>query len=266
MKKKISITINEKTLKEIDSIIDNIYIRNRSQAIEFLVNSSLGENRTAAILAGGSEEDLKIGREYRMTAKISSSSVIEMAIKKLKENGFKTIFFIARHNVMSRAFDLVGDGSLYGMKITYLEEKESDGTADSLRLLRGKIKNNFLVVYSDIIFDKINIEELWNDHLRHRSIATLMLTTSPTPSKKGVVRMEGEKILEFVQKPKQSDIYIGFSSIFAAEPEIMEYGGASLEKDVFPVLAQKGLLQGHLSSQKETHIHTKKDILDFCKS
>lgn len=263
MKKKISITMNEKTLRDIDSIIDNIYVRNRSQAIEFLVNSSLGENKVAVILAGGGEEELRIGCEYRMTAKLDGSTVVEKAIKKLKENGFKTIFFIARHNVISRVFDLIGDGSLYGVKISYIEEKEANGTADSLRLLRGKIKNNFLVVYSDIILDKINIEELWNDHLRRRSIATLMLTSSSMPSKKGVVRMEGDKILEFVQKPKHSDIYIGFSSIFAAEPEIMEYSGSSLEKDVFPVLALKCLLHGHLSGQKEVHIHTKKDIETF---
>ncbi|MBT5423433.1 hypothetical protein HOK76_03005 [archaeon] len=45
MKKKISITISEKTLHDIDNIIDYIYIRNRSQAIELLVNNALGENK-----------------------------------------------------------------------------------------------------------------------------------------------------------------------------------------------------------------------------
>ena len=63
--------------------------------MEFLVNSSLGENRVAVILAGGSEEDLKIGKEYRMTAKINNSAVIEMAIKKLKEKDGKFRDYIA---------------------------------------------------------------------------------------------------------------------------------------------------------------------------
>lgn len=52
-KSKISITINEKTLKEIDFIVDNVYIRNRSQAIEHLVKNALGENKAAVILLGG---------------------------------------------------------------------------------------------------------------------------------------------------------------------------------------------------------------------
>ena len=120
------------------------------------------------------------------------------------------------------------------------------------------------IVFGDIIFNKINIEELWNQHVRQNAIATLMLTTSPMPSSKGIVKMEGIKILKFEQKPKHSDIYIGFSSMFVAEPEILGYRGHSLECDIFPKLAEKGLLQGHLSSEKEVHIHTKEDIRKYC--
>jgi metal-responsive CopG/Arc/MetJ family transcriptional regulator len=46
MKKKISITIGDHTIRDIASIIDNLFIRNRSQAIEYLVSSSLSEKKT----------------------------------------------------------------------------------------------------------------------------------------------------------------------------------------------------------------------------
>ena len=258
---KISITINEKTLKDIDSIIDNVYIRNRSQAIEHLAKNALGENKTAVILLGGSEERLKISKnEYRPTARIKSSSVIELGLKKLRENNFKTVFVIARHNLLTRLFEMLKDGADYGVKINYIEEKSSNGTADSLRALKGKINANFLAVYGDIIFSKINIDELWNDHIKQSAIATIMLTTSSKPSEKGTVRVEGNKVLTFEQKPRKSDIYLVFSPIFVTEPQIFEYSGSSLEFDVFPELAEKGLLNGHLSSEKEVHIHNKKDL------
>lgn len=264
MKQKISITIDREILKRIDSVVDNVIIRNRSQAIEHLVNNSLGENRAAVILAGGDEKDMKISsNEYRITAKIGKNTLVEKAVKKLRQNNFKNIFIIARSNILTSVFDILKDGSSYGVKISYIEEKESSGSANSLRLVNGKIKTAFLVVFGDIIFDKINIEELWNQHIRQNAIATLMLTTSPMPSKKGIVKMEGIKILKFEQKPKHSDIYIGFSSMFVAEPELLGYRGNSLEYDVFPKLAEKGLLQGHLSSEKEIHIHTKQDIRKY---
>lgn len=260
---KISITINEKVVKNIDSIIDNVYIRNRSQAIEHLVKNSLGENRTAVILSGGDEKKLEIvGGVYRPTASVGKGTVIDSAVRKLRGEGFKKIYIVARHAILTKIFSAIKDGSDYGVKINYVEEKNSNGTADSLRLLKGIIKNNFIVVYSDILFKKINLEGLWNEHLKHSSTATIMLTTSATPSQKGTVKVEGNRILSFTQKPKQSDVYLVFSPIFAAEPEIFEYNGASLEMDIFPKLAEKGLLNGHLSSEKETHIHSKKDILN----
>jgi NDP-sugar pyrophosphorylase family protein len=264
MKKKISITINEKTLKDIDTIIDNVYIRNRSQAIELLVNNALGENKVAVILSGGPEEDLKISeKEYRITAKINENSLVELAIIKLKEGGFKKIYLIARLKIINSVFSIVQNGSRYGVSLEYIEERESQGTGDSLSLVRGKINTNFLVVYGDILFNNLNLEELWNEHLKRKGIVTLLLTTTPTPTKKGVVKIEGSKILEFIQKPETSDVYLGFSSVFIAQPELLEYSGHSLEKDVFPILAKRGVLNGYLSTSKILKLHSKKDLENF---
>lgn len=256
-KTKISITIGKETLRGIDSIIDHLFIRNRSQAIEYLAKSSLGDNKTAVILLGGEEGHLKLSEEcYRPTVKIKNQTVIELALKKLRKDNFKTIFIIARPNLLTKLFEILKDGTNYGVKISYIEEKSSNGTADSLRLLKGKITTSFLVVYGDILFDKINIEGLWNDHIKQNVTATIMLTTSSKPSEKGTVKVEGNKVLAFTQKPKKSDIYLVFSPIFVAEPQLFEYSGASLELDTFPELADKGLLNGHLSSEKEVHIHS----------
>lgn len=261
MKRKISITINEKTLNDIDAIIDNIYIRNRSQAIELMVNSALGENKIAVVLFGGAEEGLKISdTRYRITGQAGGSTVIELAVQKLREDGFKSIYIIARQKILTEIFKIIQNGSKYGVIVEYVEEKQSGGTADSLRHIKGKVKTNFLVVYGDIIFNRINLEELWNSHLKAKGITTLLLSTTPTPSKKGVVKVEGTKIMDFVQKPEQSDVYLGFSSVFVTQPEILEYSGASLEMDIFPYLAKKGLLNGYLSTNKIVKIHTKEDL------
>ncbi len=262
MKQKISITIEDNVLKGIDSVVDNVFIRNRSQAIEFLAKAALGEHKQAVILAGGPEERLKISdTEYRITAGIRNSTVVEKAVKKLRENGFKDIYIVARHNVLTRVFDVLKDGSGYNVKVSYIEEKESNGSADSLRLLKGKINANFLAVYGHVIFDKINIQELWNQHLKQgTAVATLILTTAPNPSEKGTVKVEGNHILEFIQKPKKTDVYLVFSPIFVATPEIFNTSGSSLEYNVFPRLAEQGLLFGHTSSEREQHIHNAADL------
>lgn len=260
MKEKISITLDKNLLKSIDSVIDNLYIRNRSQAIEYLIKKVVDESKTAVILAGGPEEKLKISKdEYRIFAKVKNEMVVERAIKTLRKNNFKEIFLIARHKILTKAFSFFGDGSTYGVKINYVEEQKSRGTFETLKLLKGKLNNNFLVVYDDILFAKINIKDLWENHIRSHAVSTLLLTTSSEPSKKGNVVVQGNKVLSFIQKPRLSDNYIVFSPIFVAEPELLDYGGVSLEKDVFPELARNNLLAGHLSPVKELHIHNLKD-------
>jgi NDP-sugar pyrophosphorylase family protein len=259
MKQKISITLNERLLKGVDSIVDNVFIRNRSQAIEYLVMQSLGDQKTAVLLAGGPEDNIRIGKGYSPTTMVDGVTVVELAARKLREHGFKRIFVDARHKVLTAIFSVLGDGALFGVSVSYVEEKESDGTARTLKLLRGKVYGSFLVVYGDIIFSGINLESIWEDHLKQNGVATLMLTTSSRPSEKGTVVMEGNKVLSFTQKPKHSDQYLVFSPLFVASDDILEVPGGSLEKQVFPELAKRGLLFGHLSSKKEIHIHNKED-------
>ncbi|MBI5390924.1 NTP transferase domain-containing protein [Candidatus Woesearchaeota archaeon] len=259
MKHKISITIDASMLKQIDNLVDNLYIRNRSQAIEHLMATALGDNREAVILAGGSEEALAIGNEFRTTIPVKGKPLILHMIRKLRSSGFKKIHLIARKQLLTKLFGILGTGDEEGIVIRYHEEKSSQGSADSLRHLKGVIDQTFLVVYGDLYFDKVNLEQLWQSQVKERAIATLMLTTSNKPSERGNVMLEGNTILQFIQKPKQSDNYLVFSPIFVADPDLLQQAGSSLEKEVFPELAKRGLLHGHVSSVQEIHIHTQKD-------
>ena len=126
MKEKITISLDKKVLKNVDALVDRIYIRNRSQAIEYLLEKRLYEDKVAVILATGSEKKLKINdQEYRITAKIGNSSVIELAIKKLREKDFKRIFIVGEQPVLTSVFNLVGDGKKYGVSIKFIEEEKS---------------------------------------------------------------------------------------------------------------------------------------------
>ena len=92
-KEKVSVTIESSILKNVDATIDNVYIRNRSQAIERLIEKSIGKSKIAVILAGGDEEKIKISEnEYRFTAKIGSKTLVERQIEKLNESEFNNIF------------------------------------------------------------------------------------------------------------------------------------------------------------------------------
>ena len=177
MKEKISITIDKGILKNVDSFIDRLFISNRSQAIEILLKNYLDKSKPAVILLGGPENRLKIGKEYSPLVKVKGIALIERTIKKLRKNNFREIYVIARKTILDQIFSLLKSGEQYGVKIKYIEEKESCGSAQSLRLIKKEISNTFLLLYGDIYFEKININDLWNFHVKNNVISTLSLIT-----------------------------------------------------------------------------------------
>lgn len=265
MKNKISITINEKILKDIDSIIDNIFIRNRSQAIEYLIKKSMKESKTAVILAGTGLKCSTDKLKNRYALKVNHATIIEKTIKKFQDSGFKNIYIIAPHEILTNIFKIVGDGSNFNVKIEYIDEENPEGSASALKLLSGKIKTTFLVVQCDIVITHIDLLELWNKHLQEKAVVTLLLCSEVQPANQvryGHVSLNGNKITSWDEKPllKNLKSTIFNAGIFIAEPELLKYHGKSLEFNIFPELVKRGLLSGHMSSSPHLHIHTRADL------
>jgi len=265
MKHKISITINEKILKDVDSIVDNIVIRNRSQAIEHLIKKSMRETKTAVILAGGEVKNSGKKIKNRYALKINNRTMISHTIKKLHDTGFRTIYIIAPHDTLTNIFKTVGNGSDFNVKIEYIDEEVAEGSGYALKLLREKVKTTFLVVQCDLIIDYIDLMELWNKHLQEKAVTTLLICTEVQPKdrvKYGHVSVSGNKILSYDEKPLFNKLKssIFFAGVFVSEPEILKCPGKSLEFDIFPELAKRGLLAGHISNLPHLHIHTNEDL------
>jgi NDP-sugar pyrophosphorylase family protein len=259
MKKKISITVDDNILSEVDSLIDGIRIRNKSQAIEFLLRKSLSKERTAVILAGGPEKKLKVNGTLKPLVKVKNKTVIERMVKNFKKHNFSNIFIVGRKNVLSEIFKVLGDGSSHDVNIDYVEEKEGKSvtkqdSARTLKLLRKKIKTPFICTYCDIVFD-YDLDAVWNFHHRNRGIVTNLLKTTDTPKKWGVVTLNGNKIIKFVEKPRKVDSYLIYTGIFISEPDILTLDGNSLEHEIFPKLSKQGRLSGYICSGESFHIH-----------
>ena len=101
------------------------------ELFKFFLAKWASSTKVAVILSGGTEESQHIpGIGFRPLAKIHGESVVEKALKKLRSHGFKKVFIVARHELLTKFFELVKDGSHYGVEITYVEEQASKGSAD----------------------------------------------------------------------------------------------------------------------------------------
>ncbi len=248
MKERITITLDSELIRQMDKRIDGSIIKNRSQQIELLLTKSLGTYRPerALILAGG-----KVKKMPGCMMEMQSRTVAEHMFDLLKKYGIRKV-------IMSISFmkdkikDYFGDGSRFGMDITYVEESEPLGTGGSLKLAKKYLTDSFIVANGDDL-KTINIPRMFRLHKRKNALATIALTTTTNPRQYGVARMSGTRILEFVEKPKADDevsnlINAGF---YILEPEIIDLipqGFSMLERDVFPKLARQGRLRGFITA------------------
>ncbi|MDD4354217.1 MAG: sugar phosphate nucleotidyltransferase [Candidatus Nanoarchaeia archaeon] len=224
MKSKISITLDERLLKNLDSYIDGFNVRNRSQAIEQILSKNLSQTKIAVILASKM-------KDYRFNKEIKGEKAIVQIFKKLQNHSFKKAFIIGEKEVLSKIFEVIGSGNDYFLIIEYIEDSVPKGSLKSLSLIKNKINSSFLIIPADNYFE-FDIDSFWKFHSKNNNLVTLAITTSNNPSKLGVVELTGEKIIGFAQKPDKSKNYLVWSGIMMCEPEILFYDYKSIENEL----------------------------------
>ncbi|MBN1377231.1 hypothetical protein JW949_02760 [Candidatus Woesearchaeota archaeon] len=248
MKERVTLTIEEELLKKIDNSIDGSKIKNRSHAVELLLRKGLGniKPQKAFILAGGKNNSGK----SRSMVKIEGKAVLEHVIDLFKKHGINEIIIsVSKKNQKIKKY--FSDGSLWGVNIKYIEEEMPLGTGGPLNLAKEELKSTFVMCNADEIKD-VDILDMFNFHKENEGLVTMALTTVKDPSDYGVVLMNGNKVMAFIEKPsKDISSRMINAGLYIIEPEIIKLlpeGYANLEQNVFPKLVRANKLIGYVFS------------------
>ena len=249
MKKRITITLDKNLISQIDKRIDGMDIKNRSQEIELLLAETLGTNipSKAVLLVGGRGTRLRplTDKTPKALLKVQGKTIAEHLFDLLKKYGIRDVILCTGY-LKDKIKEYFGDGSKIGINTTYVEENEPLGTAGPLKLAKKHLKDSFIVSNGDEL-KNINIPRMFRLHKRKNALATIALTTVDDPSHYGVARLDGSRIIEFVEKPSKPISNLINAGFYIIEPEVIDMvpdGFTMLEKDVFPKLAQLGRLRG----------------------
>lgn len=249
---RLTITLRKDLLPYLDQTIDGEKIRNRSHAIEYILGQHLGPKiRQAIILAGGKGIQMRpLTYEIpKAMIPVQGKPILQHIVESLRKYGINEITIFIGH-LGKTTQDHFGDGSKFGVKISYFKEKEQAGTGGSLRQLKNQLTNAFILVYGDVLAD-INYIDFIEFHKTQDSLASVALTSLADPTEFGVASLHGSKIVRFQEKPEENSTFSRLVSagIYILEPEIIKYiskqGYVSLEQDVFPQLVKKNKLFGY---------------------
>lgn len=250
---RLTITLKKDILKQLDEYIDGARIRNRSHAIEYVLSKYFAPKiKKAVILAGG--KGLKMRPfTYEMPKAmipVNNRPVLEHIIESLRRYDIREIIVSVGHqgNKIKQHF---GDGSRFGVKITYLNQGKSEtGTAAPILQAKKFVGSQpFLVYYGDVLAN-IDLDDMIDFHLTNNGLATAALTSVNKPSDWGVVRVQGSRVYSFLEKPDhRKDLSkVINAGIYIFEPKVFEYlkDAKRLERDVFPKLVEQRKLFGYL--------------------
>ncbi len=205
MKEKISITLDEKIVNKIEDIAKKQGI-NRSKFIESILIEKL-ENTPILILAGWSE----IENSPKSLLEYKKRKIIVEQIESLQNQGFNNIYVSVSSNELKDFLE----NNLPHIKIIFEDKKI--GSGGTLKRFGRLIGTRFMFIYGDILTD-LDFNKLSNFHIREKSDLALVLKTSKETSKYGNARMEGNRIISFEEKPKNTETFLIYTGMGAADP------------------------------------------------
>ncbi len=125
--------------------------------------------------------------------------ILQYQIEALKAQGVTEIILVIGYlgHIVKEHFK---DGNSFGVKISYIEEKEPLGTAGALYFLKDEITEDFLLLCGDLIFD-IDIERFYCAHKKFGAVATLFTHPNSHPYDSGIIVADGNgKVTNWLHK------------------------------------------------------------------
>jgi glucose-1-phosphate cytidylyltransferase len=130
-------------------------------------------------------------------------------------------------------------------KVHLVDTGAATGTGGRILRLRDWIGGErFMLTYGDGVAD-VDIGKLISFHERHGRLATV--TTVRPPSRFGGVKLDGDSILEFAEKPQTGEGWIN-GGFFVLEPQVLgfiEGDDTTFEQAPLERLARAGELMGY---------------------
>lgn len=241
-KTRLTITLSEPIVHQLDNMVNGSTIKNRSHAIETLLERSLSPTvLTAVILAGGTPE----GKTNPALTKIGDSPLLTHLLNQLKKQHINRVIICLGKNDQA-LIKTFGNGANFGLKIDYSLEEKPLGTGGAVKQVRSLLEEApFLVIHGDVL-TTLNLADLIKFHFEERALATIAVKPRLSEPKYGRVFIQGNKISRFLDTGTQTGISIINTGLYIFDPNIFSYfpdrESFNLEKEVFPVLAKQGQL------------------------
>lgn len=231
----------------------------------------------AVIMAGGKGTRLQplTSNQPKPMIPIVNTPCMEHIVRLLKRYGFEDIL-VTLEFMPEVIREYFGDGSEWGVKMSYSVEEEPLGTAGSVKYVEDRLTERFVVVSGDALTD-VDLEKAVALHEERGAEVTLVLKKVDDPSEFGIVVVEDDgRVSDFLEKPDEDEVfsYTANTGIYIVEPDALRDVPEGKEydwsKEQFPKMLEEGrpiygyVMDGYWEDigNIEQYMGAQRDVLD----
>ena len=155
---------------------------------------------------------------------IANKPVLFYGIEALADAGIRDIGIVVG-DTQSEIRAAVGDGSRWGVRVTYIEQDAPRGLAHAVKISQGFIGTDPFVMYlGDNLLNK-GITQFVQEFTRDRPSAQILLAKVPDPQMFGVAELREGRVVRLVEKPKEYIGDLALVGVYLFGPEVFESVG-----------------------------------------
>ena len=178
----------------------------------------------ALVLAGGSGTRLRpiTHTRAKQLVPVANKPVLYYCLETLLEAGIDDIGIIVGETQQEiRA--AIGDGSRFGVKVTYIEQPDPLGLAHAVKISEDFLKNDDFVMFLGDNLIKDGISTLVKEFNKNKPNAQILLAEVENPSQFGVAQLNGDKkVVKLVEKPKDPASNLALVGVYMFDKSIMK--------------------------------------------
>lgn len=222
------------------------------------MNASIKNNKVA-ILAGGMGTRLRerSGDLPKPMVPVLGKPLLHYQIELCRKHGFTDIALLVQHR-HEKISEYFGDGSAFGVTLSYAIEDEPRGTAGALRDALPILGERFLVLYGDTFMD-VNLRKFWDAHAAFGGVGTLFLHPNDHPQDSDLIVIDANGAIRTIlpyPHPQGLDVRnLVNAALYVLDRAGLEdvtpsEGKADIAKHMFPRMLNLGRpLYGYVSSE-----------------
>ena len=213
----------------------------------------------AIILAAGLGTRLRPLTEQtpKCMVALGGTPMMEYTLRWLRRYGVTDVA-INLHHLPDAVMGYFGDGTPWGVRITYSLERELLGTAGAVKKMSSFFDSPFFVWYGDNV-STCRLDRLWAFHRARGGAATIALFCRDDATQSGIVDLDDDgRVRRFLEKPAADRVFSRWvnAGILVLEPRMLgtipEGTAADFGRDVFPdLLARNEPVYGYRMSADE---------------